>query len=259
MSHMAHSVAHAWRSAVTGSELERSTGDTASPVSCCADDSGDQVNHGRKRTLSPVRRAAGGELIYRAWSSPIFHVGRLAFPDTGRDLHSVAIVCRSTRQRCSVWYAFEMSKISAVNHSVNQKARPDQSTSVIYAFLDADLRPLYVGATCRLHARINRHRSQRAWWPEVSYLTWFEPSYGDRARMRTEGSVITALTPKYNQHHNHGQDVAGLVGVRRADRLADYPYTEDLWAEAIISRSIINSAFSILTVAPGRISQWVRP
>jgi predicted GIY-YIG superfamily endonuclease len=64
--------------------------------------------------------------------------------------------------------------------------------------LRSDTELLYVGYTRQLKKRLNQHKNQKPWWPEVTDIRPEEFSSEDEARQR-EKELWAAERPKYNK------------------------------------------------------------
>lgn len=68
----------------------------------------------------------------------------------------------------------------------------------VYRLLDADGQLLYVGVTSWGMARINAHRREQPWWPEVRTYT-VERYPNRRTAQIVESRAIAAERPRYNR------------------------------------------------------------
>lgn len=73
----------------------------------------------------------------------------------------------------------------------------------LYRFFDQDRRLLYVGMTVNPGRRMEKHRADKAWWPDVTEIRMEQHSDIDALRA-AERAAITAENPVYNVRMNGG-------------------------------------------------------
>lgn len=96
--------------------------------------------------------------------------------------------------------------------------RPHQ----VYLLADAEGNALYVGISQDVKRRLNEHRCQKEWWPEVADVHTTEPMPWADA-LRLEQHEIQTRKPKHNRYRTNGS-LAVQAGVREiiAKERAEY-------------------------------------
>lgn len=134
---------------------------------------------------------------------------------------------------------------------------------VVYAFLDADYRTLYVGSSVNLFSRIHSHR-RKPWWRDVAFVTWHKVNGGKYGLQRfvPESDAIALLDPPHNTHCR----VPGYDGFRslhtRVARSARHPDARILfnpfedWLLNVASGTISVSRYPFVAVTSAPVSEW---
>ena len=101
------------------------------------------------------------------------------------------------------------SEMAAVEVPLNDRPH------VLYRMFDADSRLLYVGISVHGPDRLNGHRHDKPWWPEIATVQM--KHFPNRsAALQAEQAAIRTDNPKYNIAHKPlTRDPLSRVGVQR--------------------------------------------
>jgi predicted GIY-YIG superfamily endonuclease len=87
--------------------------------------------------------------------------------------------------------------------------------STVYRLYDAEGALLYIGCSLRFPRRLDDHRRNKAWWPEVSTITIECFGTHDDA-MEAEYTAIRTEAPRYNADQSETARKADVTRTQRA-------------------------------------------